>query len=325
MKRFGLTLASAALSALMLLPAVAQASELLDAKGMVVYAQMGGKPGDPTNSAREAGARSAAALLGIKLVEQNGGWDPQVMLQQAKDALAAQPDGIIIIGNQGPEAFVNFLKDAKDQGIAVVVEGGNLNGTGLSYFGGDNYGTGKVLGEQLIAQGKLKAGDKAVIYGDFANPALADIAGGTVDAFTKAGVTQDHLQWSAEAVKDPSLAVPVLVGYLEAHPDTKAIAVPGHGGITAVLQKVLEGAGKQPGEVVAGGYDISPASLEGLRKGYLTVVIDQQFYLQGYMAVMQVVLEKKYDLKNIVVNTATGVITKDNVEDVAALVERGVR
>ncbi len=323
MKRLKFAMA-AALAGLMFAP-VAQASELLDAKGMTVYAQMGGKAGDPTNLAREAGARSAAALLGVNLIEQNGGWDPQVMLQQAKDALAARPDGIIIIGNQGPEAFVNFLKEARENNIAVVVEGGNLNGTGLSYFGGDNYGTGKVLGEQLVTTGGLKSGDKAVVYGDFANPALADIAGGTLDAFDAAGVTYDKLQWSNEAVKDPSLAVPILVGYLEANPDVKALAVPGHGGITAVLDKVLQGAGKAPGDVVSGGYDISPASLAGLRSGFLTVVIDQQFYQQGFSAVMQVVLEKKYGLKNIVVNTATGVITKANVEDVAALVERGVR
>jgi hypothetical protein len=66
----------------------------------------------------------------------------------------------------------------------------------------------------------------------------------------------------------------------------KAIAVPGHGGITAILPKIMEAAGKAPGSVITGGYDISAAALDGLRKGYISVVVDQQPYLQGFMPVV---------------------------------------
>lgn len=306
-------------------PLVAAAEKDPLGKGLTIYVQMGGKAGDSTNISRERGVRDAAAALGVTVIEQNGGWDPQLMLDQAKQALAAQPDGIVIIGNQEPAAFTNFLKKTKEGGTVVIAQGGNLPGTGLSYFGGDDYGTGHILGEALVREGHLKKGDRAVVYGDFAQPAMLKIAQGTLDAFKAAGVAYDTLQWTREQVLDPSLVVPVLVSYLQQNPTIKAVAVPGHGGITAILGKALKDAGKAPGEVVAGGYDISPAALEALKTGYLTVIIDQQFYMQGFMAVTQAVLEKRFGIKNIVANTATGVVTKADVDTIAHLVEIGVR
>ena len=81
----------------------------------------------------------------------------------------------------------------------------------------------------------LKKGDKVVVYGAFTEnrPALTSpkARGGSDERASK----YDKLQWSNEAVLDPALAVPVLIAYLESNPETKAIIVPGHGGITAVL------------------------------------------------------------------------------------------
>jgi simple sugar transport system substrate-binding protein len=307
-----------------LAPVAVQAQEKLG-EGLTIYIQHGGLPGAPENVSRVRGATDAAALLGVNLISQHAGWDNQIMVSQAKVALAARPDAMIINGGPGYDAYANIIKEAKAEGIVVVISGDPMDGSGLSYFGGFNYGTGKVLGERIIKDGKLKAGDHAVVYAEFALPSQIDIARGATDALDEAGIVYDKLQWTQQAVLDPGLAVPVLVGYLEANPNTKAIVVPGHGGITAVLAKVMKDAGKKPGSIVLGGYDISPAALQGLREGYLTVVVDQQFYESAFMAVTQAVLEKRFKLKNVVANTATGVVTQSNVEDIAALVEAGVR
>ena len=125
----------------------------------------------------------------------------------------------------------------------------------------------------------------------------------------------DTLQWSTETVLDAALAVPVLVAYLESNPDTKAIIVPGHGGITAVLDRVLQDAGKAPGEIVTSGFDISPAAIEGVKDGYITVVLDQQPYLQGFMPVVAAVLQVKYGIGGLELNTGGGDVTADNVGD----------
>src|SRR5512137_2590446 len=93
-------------------------------KQLVVYMQMGGTAGDASTLARTNGARAAAAALNIKLVEQYSGWDPQKMIAQFKEAVAAKPDGIEIMGHPGEDAFAALVDDAESQGI-IVTSGNN--------------------------------------------------------------------------------------------------------------------------------------------------------------------------------------------------------
>ncbi len=324
MKRLLATLAAAAFSVSALTTA-ATAQEPVDS-GMTIYFQMGGNPGDAATLARELGARDAARILNVTLIEQHSGWDPQRMVVQANEALAAQPDAIVVMGHAGTDAMQVFLDRAADDGIVVIVNNNALPGTGLSYFGLDNYGAGRNLASLTIQNGNLSAGDSVVVYGAFIEGAPGfDVAKGTTDVLDEAGISYDTLQWSNEAVLDPALSVPVLIAYLETNPDTKAIIVPGHGGITAVLDRVLRDAGKAPGEITTSGFDISPAAIEGVKDGYITVVLDQQPYLQGFMPVVAAVLEAKYGIAGLDLNTGGGFLTQSNVEALEALIATGIR
>lgn len=317
-------LAGLVLSSLLMAP-VAMAQDAVDS-GMTMYFQMGGNPGDTASLARELGAREAARVLKVNLIEQHSGWDPNKMLVQANEALAAAPDAIAIMGHPGVDGMKTFLEKAKEEGIVVVATDTNLPGTGINYFGADSFGAGQNLANMAIANGGLKSGDKVLVYGAFIEGAPGAItAKGTLDALNTAGMKVDTLQWSQEQVLDPALSVPVLVAYLESNPDAKAILVPGHGGVTAVLAKVLKDAGKQPGEVVAAGFDISAASIEGVKSGYITAVLDQQPYLQGFYGVLSAVLQKKYGLGGVTMYTSTGAMTKDNVDLLEGLVKTGIR
>ncbi|MCC5972974.1 MAG: substrate-binding domain-containing protein [Rubellimicrobium sp.] len=324
MKRLLTTLAAAAFS-VSALTTTATAQEAVDS-GMTIYFQMGGNPGDAATLARELGARDAARILNVTLIEQHSGWDPQRMVVQANEALAAQPDAIVVMGHAGTDAMQVFLDRAADDGIVVIVNNNALPGTGLSYFGLDNYGAGRNLASLTIQNGSLEAGDSVVVYGAFIEGAPGfDVAKGTTDVLDEAGINYDTLQWSNEAVLDPALSVPVLIAYLETNPDTKAIIVPGHGGITAVLDRVLRDAGKAPGEITTSGFDISPAAIEGVKDGYITVVLDQQPYLQGFMPVVAAVLEAKYGIAGLDLNTGGGFLTQANVEALEALIATGIR
>ena len=317
-------LAGVALSALLAVPG-AMAADAVDS-GMTIYFQMGGNPGDTATLARELGARDAARVLKVKLIEQHAGWDPQKMLTQASEAVAAQPDAMVVMGHPGTSAMKPILDQAKQAGIVVVVNNNELPDTGLSYFGLNNYQAGRNLAQLTIDNGSLKAGDKVLVYGAFIQGAAGyDVGKGTTEVLKEKNIAFTTLQWSNEAVQDPALSVPVLVAYLESNPDTKAIIVPGHGGITAVLDKVLKQAGKKPGEVVTSGFDISSAAIQGVKDGYITVVLDQQPYLQGFMPVVAAVLQKKYGLQGLQLNTGSGYLTKDNVDTLAALVKDGIR
>ncbi|MCJ8325367.1 MAG: substrate-binding domain-containing protein [Rhizobiales bacterium] len=322
------SLSGVALAAAMIaspLTAAAEGAEAIDS-GLRVYFQMGGNPGDAATLARELGARDAARVLNVDLFEQHSGWNAQTMQKQAKEALAALPDAIVVMGHPGTDAMLSFIADAKSEGVVVIVNNNNLPGTGLSYFGLDNYGAGRNLASMTIATGGLDASSNVLVYGAFIEGAPgANVAQGSVDVLTESGIPFDSLQWSNEAVADPSLSIPVLVAYLESNPNTKAIIVPGHGGITAILDKVLKAAGKAPGEVITSGFDISPGAIQGVKDGYITEVLDQQPYLQGFLPVLAAVLEVKYGLGGLSVNTGGGSMNINNVEALEALIAVGVR
>ena len=53
--------------------------------------QMGGTQGDASTLARTNGAEAAAKAYNVKLIEQYSGWDPNTMIDQFKQAMAANP------------------------------------------------------------------------------------------------------------------------------------------------------------------------------------------------------------------------------------------
>jgi simple sugar transport system substrate-binding protein len=292
--------------------------------------QMGGTQGDPSTLARTNGAKAAAATYGVKLVEQYSGWDPQKMIDQFKQAVAAKPDGIVIMGHPGEDAFAALVDDAESQGI-VVTSGNNplpkleakYQTKGFGYAGADLHSGGYLTGLAMVAAG-LKKGDKALVYDIWHQEGRSKSPQGIYDALTAAGVTVDKLDVSDAIDKDASLAIPVLTAYLAAHPDLKAIGTQ-HGNITAILPKVLEAAGKKPGDVIVGGIDLSPATIDGITKGWISASFDQVLYLQGYYPVEQIFLTKSYLIPGLHIDTGVGTVTPQNVARIAPLIEQGIR
>ena len=175
----------------------------------------------------------------------------------------------------------------------------------------------------MVEKGGLVAGDKAVVYGLFASGRSAS-AEGLRDALLDSGLEVDELVISSEVDSDPTLAVPVIVAYLDSNPDVKAFGTQ-HGTLTGITAQALKQAGKEPGEVVMGGIDLAPATIDGLLDGYITVTLDQQLYLQGFLPVVQCVLSTKFGLTGWKVDTGGGVITPDSIKDLIPLIESGIR
>jgi simple sugar transport system substrate-binding protein len=299
-------------------------------KQITIYMQMGGTQGDAGTLARTNGARAAAESLGIKLVEQYAGWDPQKMIDQFKQAMAANPDGIAIMGHPGEDAFASLVDDAESQGI-IITSGNNplpnieakYQTKGFGYAGADLHAGGYLTGQAMVAAG-LKKGDKGLVYDIWHQEGRSKSSQGVYDALTEAGLSVEKLDVSNEVDTDASLAIPILTAYLAANPDLKAIGTQ-HGNITANLMKVLEAAGKQPGDVITGGIDLSPATIEGIRKGYIGASFDQVLYLQGYFPVLQIWLTKNYLIPGLHIDTGVGTVTPENIGEIAPLIEQGVR
>lgn len=318
----------AALGGVLLASAVSAQEKLGD--GMVVYFQMGGSAGGGATLPRTNGARAAAEAFGVDLREQYSSWAPETMLDQFREAMAASPDCIEIMGHPGEDAWEPLVAEAREQGI--VVTSGNASiprlyeqhqTQGFGYAGVELYAGGWLTGKQMVDQGGLQAGDKAVVYGHFSS-GRRQSADGLADALRDAGVEVDELVISAEVDADYSQAVPVITAYLDSNPEVKAIGTQ-HGGVTGIYAQALQAAGKEPGDIVAGGIDLAPATIDGLLDGYVTVTLDQQLYLQGFLPVVQCVLSKKYGITGWSVNTAGGVVTPGTIKDLIPLIESGIR
>src|SRR3954451_8719998 len=126
-------------------------------KGLVMYMQMGGTAGDGATLARQTGAAQAAAAFGVDLKAQFSAWAPETMINQFKDAVAAKPNCIEIMGHPGGTAFHDLVKAAVDQGIVVTVGNSPMTdlqkefGTrGMGYAGVDLYAGGTLTAQNML-------------------------------------------------------------------------------------------------------------------------------------------------------------------------------
>lgn len=320
----------AGVAAVAVATAAMPASAQMIGEGLVMYMQMGGNAGDGATLARQTGAAQAAAAFGVDLKEQFSAWAPETMINHFKEAVAARPDCIEIMGHPGSAAFADLVKDAVGQGIVVTIGNSPMTdlqamygGQGTGYAGVDLYAGGKLTAEHMLAQG-LKSGDKAMVYGVFSQAERGLSEKGLADTLEAAGLVVDRLEITQEANSDASLAVPILAAYVQANPDLKAIGTQ-HGGITGILAETLQKAGKQPGDIVVGGIDLGPATIDGLKSGYVSATLDQLLYLQGFMPVLQCVLTKKYKMPGLAINTGAGTVTPETIDSLVDLIDAGIR
>ena len=299
-------------------------------KGLVMYMQMGGNPGDGATLARQTGAAQAAEAFGVELKSQFSAWAPETMIAQFKEAMAAKPACIEIMGHPGSVAFHDLVKQAVDQGI-VVTDGNapltdlqkEFGAKGFGYAGVDLYEGGSLTARAMLAQG-LKAGDEAAVWGIFSQAERGISEKGLADTLEKAGLKVDRIDIPQEVNSDASLGIPTFAAYIQSHPNLKAIGLQ-HGSVTGVMPAALQKAGKKPGEIVLGGIDLAPATIDGLKSGYISATLDQLLYLQGFIPVVQCVMTAKYKMPGLSLNTGAGVVTPKTIGDLTSLIDAGIR
>lgn len=308
----------------------AQASTQKLGQGLTMYFQMGGMPGGASTLPRELGAKAAAKALGVKIISQFSDWQPQTMISQFRQATAASPDCIEIMGHPGAAAFAPLVKQAESQGI--VVTAGNVplppleklyRANGFGYVGTFLFKGGETTAAAMIKAGHLKKGEEALVYGVFAEGIRGESAKGLVHGLEKRGLKVYKLNISNAVNKDASQAVPILVAFIERHPHLKAIGTQ-QGLVASFIPKALQEAGKKPGQITVGGIDLAPSTISGIKSGYIAATLNQQLYLQGFLPVLQCVLTKRFDMEGMNVNTAAGTDSKAMIEKLAPLINKGI-
>lgn len=291
----------------------------------------GGTPGGGFETVVYNGAQAAQAAFGPEITYQWSDWDPSKMITQFQQALATKPDGIAIMGHPGDDAFDPLIKQAEDQGILVTAMNTELQNAeaqyasaGFGYVGAVLHDAGAALANEAIARGGLKSGDRAMVWGLKSQPGRGERTQGILDALQEAGLTVDYLEIDDATNKDPANGTGVFTGYTSAHPDVKAMFID-HGNLTSTIPTYMKAANLAAGSVYMAGFDASAATVQGIKDGYTSLVIDQQQYLQGFLAVEQLCLTKKYGFSGLFVNTGGGFIDKSNVDFLAPLVEQQIR
>ena len=80
------------------------------------------------------------------------------------------------------------------------------------------------------------------------------------------------------------------------------------------MEEVLKKAGKKPGDIVVGGIDLAPSTIDGLKSGAVSATLDQLLYLQGFIPVVQCVMTAKYKMPGLSLNTGAGTVTPKTID-----------
>lgn len=301
------------------------------AEKLKVWFDAGGSPGESYATVLQNGAQAAAKDLGIEIKFVYSDWNAEKMITNFRQGMASRPDGMVVIGAPGDAAYEPLIGKALDSGIAVMCVDTPLPKTfekyqsrGFSYIGVDNYGQGKMMAEKCLSHFGLKKGDKVLVWGLKSIPGRGLRAQAILDVFGKAGLKADYLEISPEANKEATLGAPILTGYIAAHKDCRLIVID-HGALTAQAGKALRSANIKPGSVGIAGFSLSPATAEAIKGGYVGLVSEGQPYMMGYMAVAQILLNKRGSFGGVYVDTAGGFVTKQNIEKVAPLANKAIR
>jgi len=300
---------------------------------VVIYFFPGGSPGGTFATVVYNGAVHAAEILGDR-VEMHylwSEWSPQKMVTQLDQAIAADPDGIAIMGHPGDDAYRPFVEEAFEKGIIVTSQNTTLPeleakyaGEGFGYVGQELYPSGQMLGKGILDRADVEPGDKALVWGLKSRPTRGLRTKGVIDALEEGGLEVDYIEISPEVDADAANGIPVIVGYLQANPDCK-IVVTDHGNLTSAQQSYFEAAGYGPDDIFGAGFDLSPATSRSIKSGYTDLVLDQQPFLQGFLPVMQIYLTKKFGFSGLHIDTGGGLIHADNIDFIAPLAEKGIR
>ncbi len=235
------------------------------------------------------GSADASSLLGVT-AEWTGSTSSDVgqMVKAMKRAIDTRADGIAL-SIIDPTAFDGLTALALRRGIPVVAynaDGGKANRR-LAYIGQDNYQSGLELGARVVSL--VASGD---VYLFIATPNQQNIQpriDGALDAIRDSGAPiRVHVVASGVDVGTERKRIEAAYG---AHRGLRGLFAVVAGSTQGVAE-VMRAHGLHGRGVRAGGYDLLPVTLQAIHDRDLDFSIDQQPYLQGFLPVLQLFLQR---------------------------------
>ena len=249
-----------------------------------------GQAFDPFWALVKKGAQTAATDFNVNLVYRSPSTtNPQAQASLISQAAATKPKGLVVTIPVAA-ALSGAIRQATSSGIPVIVMNVGVsvyqNVGGLTFVGQDEIAAGQEAGREMTSNGVTKA--LCVIH-EAQNTALVDRCNGFAKALQAKGgsVTVLHvngarLAQAADAIQAALKKDPAINGVLA----TGIIGFNAAGGALQALGKF--------GTVKLGTFDVSTQDLNAVINGKALFVIDQQPFLEGYMAVQVSAFEARY-------------------------------
>jgi simple sugar transport system substrate-binding protein len=277
-----------------------------------------GQASDPFWSVVKNGVDAAAQDMGVTVEYRAPDTFDMVQMGQLIDAaVASQPDGLAV-SVPDAEALGDKIQGAIAAGIPVV----SLNSGSdvreelgiIAHVGQTEYeaglGAGKRMAEEGVSNGLCINQEVGNVALDLRCQGFTDGLGGSVEVLAvEMDPTAIQSAVEAKLAGGGDVGGILTLGPSAAEPTLAALQSMG----------VLE-------NMVFGTFDLSPAVLEAIAAGDMDFAIDQQQYLQGYLAVVFLAQNAKYGVMPTgTVMTGPGFVTQETAEQVIELSAKGIR
>jgi simple sugar transport system substrate-binding protein len=177
----------------------------------------------------------------------------------------------------------------------------------LFYIGGDEALAGVQAAERVLATRKPKRA--LCLIQEAGNDSLMTRCKSFNDTLKAAGVATELITIPGG---NPTQSAETIRGFYRSHPDTEATFAPGPLAATPAME-VIRDLGLK-GKMTLMAFDLRPDILEGIKDGVVIGTIDQQQYLQGYLAVQFLAFHKRYGYTlGADINTGPSIVDASNV------------
>jgi len=278
-----------------------------------------GQANDPFWSVVKNGVEMAAKHTGASVQYRSPETFDMVAMAQLIDAAVNQgPDGLVV-SIPDADALGPSIQRAVAAGIPVIsINSGSDVSRGLGallHIGQDEEVTGRIAGEKLKDMGGKKG---ICVNQEVGNVALDLRCAGFTAGFGDVTVLPTS--------NDPAEIQSKVTAALQSDPSIDTVLALGAGTAGEPAVAAVVAMGKGQGAIKVASFDLSASFLESVAAGDAAFAIDQQQFLQGYLAVNFLALHADYGLMPGG-NVASGpnLITSDKAAQVVELSAQGIR
>ena len=275
--------------------------------------------GDSFWAVVKKGAEAAAKDLGITVRYSESNNNPEEQAQLIEAAITEEVDGIAVSAPD-PDAITDPVKSAVDAGIPVITINSGAEESAamgaVTHVGQTETIAGEGAGAQLKEAGATKI---ICIIHEQGNVGLNQRCEGAKEGF---GGEVENLQ--VAGISDVSTTLTEIQSKLESDTSIDGVLAL-NPDIAVAARDAIAGAGS---EATLGTFDLSGDVIKAIKADEIAFAVDQQQYLQGYLPVVFLTLNKT-NLNTVgggrPVLTGPGFVTKENAAEIEKLAEAGTR